>query len=181
VEGGADALTTSFEAKGEPMATADEMKAAFAVAGEAMAASIIDAAGIWGDQVLPPEAVAEINPRATGEAWTPQQTVEHAVSSVGFFRMLIASAMEQEAEPPQRTPFSTAGEAGTVLTAAIEATKATLSSVGDGDLAKPAGLPEVSVNYLKSLGIEATANVEGTMQIIAAHLGDHAAQIRKAL
>ena len=103
------------------------------------------------------------------------------MSSVAFFRMLIATAMEQEAEPPQRTPFPTAVEAGTALAAVVGAAMATLSSVGDGDLTRPAELPETSLNYLDSLGIDATANVEGTMQIIGAHLGDHAAQIRKAL
>ena len=180
MESGADTLASRTH-KEEPMATADELRTAFAVAGEAMAASISDAADIWGDQVLPPEAAAEMNPRATGEAWTPQHTVEHAVSSVGFFRTLIATAMEQETEPPQRTPFPTAEEAGTALTAVVEAATATLSGVGDGDLTRPAGLPETSLNYLTSLGIETATTVEGVMQIIGAHLGDHAAQIRKAL
>lgn len=162
------------------MATAEEMRTAFAAAGQAMAGAIGESAGIWGDAVLPPEA-EEVNARATGDAWTPQQTVEHAVSAVTFFRGLVATAMEQEAEPPQRTPFPSAEEAGVALTAAVDAATATLGGVTDGDLDRPAGLPETSLAYLKSLGIESAANVEGVMLILAAHLDDHAAQIRKAL
>lgn len=163
------------------MATADQLRTAFAAAGQSMAGAINDAAGIWGEQLLPPEAAQEMNPRATGDAWTPQQTVEHAVGALGFFRGLVAAAMEQEAEPPERAPFPTAEEAAAALTAAVEATTATLSTIEDGDLERSAGLPETSLNYLKSLEIETTTSVEGVMQILAVHLDDHAAQIRKAL
>ena len=56
-----------------------------------------------------------------------------------------------------------------------------MGGVTDGDLERPAGLPETTLGYLKSLGIESSANVGGVMLILAAHLDDHAAQIRKAL
>ncbi len=95
--------------------------------GGADALTDCDAAGIRGDRVLPPEA-EEFNPRATGDAWTPQQTAEHAVSAVTFFRGLIAAAMEQEGEPPQRTPFRLADEAAAALT--VTAAAAAIHDLG---------------------------------------------------
>jgi hypothetical protein len=161
------------------MATAEELRTAFAGAAETMADAIGDASGIWGEHVLSPEA-EEVNPRATGDAWTPQQAVEHAVGSVAFFRGLIDEAMEQESEQPERAPFPSAAEAAAGLSAAIELTTSTLRGVEDADLKRPAGLPDISVSYLETRGIQTTATVEGVMHILAAHLADHAAQIRRA-
>ncbi len=162
------------------MATAEDLKTAFAAAGETMAGAISEAAGIWDEQVLPPEA-PEVSPGATGDAWTPRQTVEHAVGALGFYRGLVAAATKQQMETPERGPLPSAEEAAAALTAAVEATTATLSTVEDGDLERPAGLPDVPVSYLKSLGIETGASVEGVLLMLAAHLEDHAAQIRRAL
>ena len=127
-----------------------------------------------------PEA-PEVTPRPTGDAWTPRQTVEHAVGALRFYRGLVAAATKQQVDAPEPGPLPSAEKAAAALAAAVEATTATLSTVEDGDLERPAGLTDVPVSYLKSLGIETGDSVEGVLLMLAAHLEDYAAQIRGAL
>lgn len=163
------------------MATTDELRAAVDAGCETLSGAIAAAGAIWEEAVLPPEG-PEVNPNATGDAWTPRQTVEHAVAALGFHAALIGLALG--GEPPERgerPEFGGPDEAVAALGEKLTAAKDVLGRAEDGDLEKPARMGDPQMGYLKSLGIETTASVEGAFRIMAAHLEDHAAQIGGAL
>lgn len=162
------------------MARVDELRAAIEAGRGVLAEAIESAAERWEEAVLAPEG-PEVNPGATGEAWTPRRAAEHAIGAQSFQARLIGRALERESARVDPPSLPSAGEAVRVLEATAGSWDELFNAVDDGDLAKPARLGDPQINYLQSLGVSASKTVEGALQLFAAHLEDHAQQIRSAL
>ncbi len=162
------------------MLTAEEFRAAITEHRIALGDAIAAVAARWEEPVLPPEA-PEVNPRASGDAWSPRQAAEHAIGAQRFFAGLIAEAVGREGPAPARLSLASADEALRALDEAAESSDEVLRFVEDAGLPKAAGLRDMQIDYLRSRGVEASKTVEGVLHLFAAHLEDHAQQIRSAL
>ena len=133
----------------------------------------------WGAAVLAPEA-EEVNPRATGDAWTPRQAAEHAIGGNGMFVRMVAAGLERDAPALEPLSRESADDARAALRTAIERSDGLLDAVAADDLARPTGLADRQIDYARSRGREITKSVEGALWMMALHMADHAQQIAGA-
>ncbi len=138
------------------MATPDEMRAAIDAARDELRSAIKGAATFW-----------EKKP-ATGEgeaAWSPRQAAEHVVAAHVWYANAVCVACGYPGPERFQPAFATAEEAETGLARAVELSQGKLKHITDKDL------------LMKH---ERMGSVEQIMAGDAAHLRDHAAQIRAA-
>ena len=133
----------------------------------------------WEEAVLAPEA-PEVNPRATGDAWTPRQAAEHVIGGNAWFARMVATGLERDAPALEPLSLESADDARAALRAAIEGSDGLLDAVTGDDLANPTGLGDGQVDYARSRGREITKSVEGALWMMALHMADHAQQIAGA-
>lgn len=140
-----------------------------------MRAAVEGAAAIWEDAVLPPEG-EEVNPGASGDAWTPQHTARHAIGAAAFFTSFAATGLGIDfdyARPEIQTPE----DAATAVDQVFSDVDSVLANATDDSLALEAPVGNGQIMYATTKGVEVTKTVEGALRMIALHTSDHAAQI----
>ena len=143
------------------MASADELRKHFAVAGGALRTALEGADQTWERRP---------NNDAEGEeAWSARQAAEHVVSSVVYFA---STACQSSGYPKLESPFPsrelsfpTAATAAEALDQAIAVATPAIGQITDQDLAA---------------SHERMGTVENVLTVLVTHLRDHAAQIQSA-
>jgi hypothetical protein len=159
------------------MATLAELIADLASARDQMRAAVEGAAAIWEDAVLPPEG-EEVNPGASGDAWTPQHTARHAIGAAAFFTSFAATGIGIEFEyvrPEIETPEDAARAVDKVFTDV----DSVIARASDDSLTLEAPVGDGQIMYAATKGVEVKKNVEGALRMVALHTADHAEQIAR--
>ena len=132
----------------------------------------------WEENCLPPEA-DEINPRATGDSWSPQQASNHVFSALSFFSSLVAKSLGLDFShtPPNVNDAQVALETLDKITAS---NKLVLDAVNDQNLSYAADVSDRSVIFALSQGYKIDKTIEGALRLMSLHSFDHAKQIKTA-
>lgn len=158
------------------MATLEELTYAIEESQSALREAIAGAEEYWQDKVLPPEA-EEVNPRASGEPWTPQEAANHAIGSLAFFSGMAAAGFDADLEAPAAPDVSSPAAALESLDRCVATCRAALAAASDGVLDRPTGLGDTQVNYAATRGQAIEKDVAGAFWMVALHSADHAQQI----
>ena len=138
------------------MATPDELRTAIGDGRQALKDAISAAASGW-------------ERTAAGEnedAWNARQTAEHVIPSEAFFTSAVCSACGYPGVDEVKGDYATAAAALAHLETVVEMCNKKLKYVSETDI-------EIRNEEWKT-------NVAGMLEFNAAHLNDHAAQIRAA-
>jgi hypothetical protein len=158
------------------MTTVEELTRAIETGAAELRAAIAGAEGYWDSAVLPPEA-DEVNPRASGDAWTPQGAADHAIGSMAFFAAMAAAGFDADLEAPGSPDVSSPATALASLDHSIATCRAALEAASDSVLGRPTGLGDRQVNYAATRGQAIQKDVAGAFWMAALHSADHAQQI----
>jgi hypothetical protein len=158
------------------MATVEELTDAIEAGQSTLREAIAGAGSYWQERVLPPEA-EEVNPRASGEPWTPREAADHAIGSLAFFAGMAAAGFEADLEAPAAPDVSSPAAALESLDRCVETCRAALEAASDGVLGRPTGLGDTQVNYAATRGQAIEKDVAGAFWMVALHSADHAQQI----
>jgi hypothetical protein len=157
------------------LATLTELTTDIATAHDQMRAAVEGAAAIWEDAVLPPEA-DEVNPSASGDAWTPQHAARHAIGGVAFFMGFAATGLGIDFEFV-RPEIETSEDAARAVDSVFAGVDSLIAGASDESLILEAPVGDGQIAYASTKGIEVKKNVEGALRMIALHTADHAQQI----
>ena len=97
-----------------------------------------------------------------GEEWSARQAAEHVIGAERSFAARVAEAMMGKAPERPELALSSPQEALTALEEAVADTNKVIRYVEDRDLPKKAG---------------EKASIQATLELMATHAADHAAQI----
>ena len=158
------------------MTTLAELTSAIAESHDQMRAALEGAEGYWDARVLPPEA-DEVNPRASGDPWTPQEAANHAIGALGFFAGMAAAGAGTELDPPPPPDVSSNATALASLESGMATCNAALAGVTDELLANETGLGDTQISYAATRGQAIEKDVAGAFWMAALHIADHAQQI----
>ncbi len=158
------------------MTTVQELASRIDQSETALRDAITGAEGYWEAAVLPPEA-DEVNPRASGDPWTPQEAANHAIGAVGFFSGMAAAGIGAEISPPGPPDVTSAATALTSLDNSIASCRAALEAATDDVLSNSTGLGDTQVSYAATRGQAIGKDVEGAFWMAIVHSADHAQQI----
>lgn len=134
------------------MATPDELRGAIESARETFRSAVEAASSSW-----------EQSPG--GEEWSPRQAAEHTVGVEYAYARAAAETMQSRAPDRPELSFASAADALAAEDTAADASNRVLRYIEAGDLRKKAPMSE---------------SLEGVMQSIAGHLGEHTEQISSA-
>tara|TARA_B100000700_G_C14830123_1_gene754082 strand:- start:403 stop:915 length:513 start_codon:yes stop_codon:yes gene_type:complete len=132
----------------------------------------------WEENCLPPEA-DEINPRATGDSWSPQQASNHVCSALSYFSSLVAKPLGLNFlhTPPNVNDAQVALES---LDKIVASNKLVLDAVNDQNLSYATDISDMSVIFALSHGYKIDKTIEGALRLMSLHSFDHAKQIKTA-
>lgn len=159
------------------MPSLSEHLAAIATSRSALHDAIAGAAASWEEASLAPEA-DELNPSATGDAWTPQQAAGHVIGAIGFFTGFAAAGLNVEfaPSPPQ---VDTPEQALASIGVAFDAFDGVAKSITDGSLTTAAPVGDGQIAYAATRGFTIEKNIAGALSMVELHTADHAAQIAR--
>lgn len=158
------------------MTTLHELTTAIEEGQAALREAIAGAESYWQEKVLPPEA-EEVNPRASGQPWTPQEAADHAIGSLAFFAGMAAAGFDADLEAPDPPDVSSPAAALQSLDRSVRTCRAALEAASDAALGRPTGLGDTQVNYAATRGQAIEKDVAGAFWMVALHSADHAQQI----
>jgi predicted component of type VI protein secretion system len=162
------------------MSTVEELRAAIAAGRSALREAIAAAAERWEEPVLEPDPRAATSSSSVVGPWTPRHAATHVIWVEGYYAGLLSEALGGERTEPQPLTLTSPAEAARALDERGRDHDAVLARVRDADLGKPAALGDGQIGFLAEHGITARRDVEGLLRLLAAHLEDHAQQIRSA-
>ena len=130
----------------------------------------------WEEICLPPEA-DEINPRATGDSWSPKQASGHVCGALSHFSSLVAKSLELDfsPNPPSADDAQAALDS---LDKIIASSEIVLSTVNDENLSHSTDMSDMSVAFALSRGYTIDKTIEGVLRLMSVHTFDHAEQIK---
>jgi hypothetical protein len=156
--------------------TLEELTDAIEGSAAELRTAIAAAEDYWDAAVLPPEA-DEVNPRATGEPWTPQEAADHAIGALAFFAGMAAAGFDADIEAPAPVDVSSPASALASLDRSVATCHAALEAADADVLTRPTRLGDRQVNYAATRGQAISKDVAGAFWMVALHSADHAQQI----
>ena len=158
------------------MTTVEELTNAIAESEAELRQAIAGAEDYWDAKVLTPEA-DEVNPRASGDPWTPQAASNHVIGALGFFAGMAASGIGADLDSPPPPDVSSVESALASLGHSIATCQAALEAANDEALSNATGLGDMQVSYAATRGQAIEKDVAGAFWMAAVHCADHAQQI----
>ena len=166
-----------------------DARSQFAAARDSFRAAIERVSDRWDEAGLEPEedpAKPWANGR-TGDAWSPRQVVEHALSVDEMVERGLRALLGETVEQPEMEPSLGKAKAFPALespAAALDyldegaALMTTMVDAWDaGVLATETELPPGGEQYVNHYGFEASEDLAGRLAFAAAHWADHAQQL----